>query len=250
MKLYRLLIFALLISQSALAQKKGKTKDQSILAVNLTVSYQNTAGDLAKRFGTSTGYGGGLDYITSKNWIFGANGNFLFGNNVGEDVLAPIRNSSGTLVANNGFVADIGLRMRAYYVDAHIGKLIPFGKKTSRSGLRITFGTGYFQHKIRLQDDPEAPVASLTNEYKKGYDRKSAGLSFTEFIGYQYFANNRRINFYAGIELTQGITKSLRGYNYDLQEADTDTRFDMLYGVRVGWILPFYFGESNREEWY
>jgi hypothetical protein len=68
----------------------------------------------------------------------------------------------------------------------------------------------------------------------------SAGFGVHEFIGYFYFGNKRLINFFAGIELAQGFTKSLRGYDYDLRQTDTAMRKDLLYGVRIGWILPLY----------
>ena len=106
------------------------------------------------------------------------------------------------------------------------------------------------QHKIRIQDDPESPVASLTNEYKKGYDRLTNGWSLNQFVGYQYFAKNKRINFYAGIESTQGFTQNVRGYNFDTKSYDNESRLDVLYGLRIGWIVPFYLGETGEDEWY
>ena len=252
MKKLSILILLIACSSLAFAQKKKKSKKaktQSIVAVNLELGYQAAAGDLADRFGASNSFGGGIDYITKKDWIIGGDFNFIFGNTVKEDVLAPLRTENGFLVANNAFIAAVGLRMRANYMTGRVGKLFRFSK-TSRSGLRVTIGGGYIQHRIRLQDDPEAPVAALTDEYKKGYDRLTGGIAINEFIGYQYFANNRRINFFIGAEFTQGITKSRRGYNYDLEMPDTDTRFDMLMGLRAGWILPFYFGESGKTDWY
>lgn len=239
-----LMALLLLGFQTGFAQKK-KAKKASILTANLVGTYQNTAGDLADRFGGITGYGLGVDYITGNNWIVGTEGNVYFGSLVREDVLAPIRNSSDFIVGNNGSISNIGLRMRGWSVGGRIGKLIPFGSRKKRMGIRITAGAGYLQHRIRIQDDPEAPVAGLSNEYKKGYDRKTDGLNISEFIGYQYFANNRRINFYLGVELNQGITKSVRGYNYDLRMPDTETRLDMSYGIRAGWILPFYIGTDS-----
>jgi len=234
--------------QILMAQKKSNSGN--ILAVNLTAGYQWTGGDLAERFGSNNSLGGGVDYVSSKNWIFGLNGNWVYGNNVKEDVLANLRTETGSLVANNSFVADILLRMRSYYGTGHIGKLIPIGKANKRSGIRVTLGGGYWQHKIRIQNDPEAPVASLTNDYKKGYDRLTRGYAFNEFIGYQYFAKNQLINFYLGFEFTQGVTQSVRGYNYDTRSADIENRFDSLYGVRVGWILPFYLGKDAEDVWY
>ncbi len=248
MRILKLTCFFICLCQLLTAQ--SKTNTGNLLAVNLTVGYQNTGGDLADRFGTNSSVGLGMDYITPENWIFGLNGNWIFGNEIKEDVIANLRTKQGAVVANNSFVADILLRMRSYYGMAHVGKLIPISKSNKRSGIRLTVGGGLWEHKIRIQDDPEAPVASLLKENKKGYDRLTRGLAINEFVGYQYFAKNHRINFYIGLEFTQGFTKSVRGYNYDTRSYDTERRFDALYGGRIGWILPFYLGKKAEEVWY
>jgi len=248
MKILKLTIILLCFSQLLSAQ--AKTNTGNLLTANLTVGYQNSGGDLADRFGASNSLGLGVDYITPNNWIFGLNGNWIFGNNVKEDVIANLRTAQGTLVANNGSVSAILLRMRSYYGMAHIGKLIPIGSANKRSGIRVTLGGGLWVHRIRIQDDPEAPTASLINDLKKGYDRLTRGPSINQFVGYQYFAPNHRINFYIGLEFTQGFTTSVRGYNFDTREFDTERRFDALLGGRIGWILPFYLGKKAEEVWY
>ena len=243
-----LFVSLLFFSSFCFAQNKGNSG--TILTVNLNYGYQLPSGELANRFGATNGLGGGLDYITTKNWIGGINGSWLFGTQVNEDVLANLRNENGALIGNNGSVASVFLRMRGVYGTAFIGKLIPFSKTNKRSGFRITVGGGFLQHRIRIQDDPEIPVASLRDGYKQGYDRLTNGFSVNQFVGYQYFAKNRRINFYAGLESTQGFTTNVRGYNFDTRSFDTDTRLDILYGFRFGWVLPFYLGGSTEQVWY
>lgn len=248
MKIVKITCFLLCLCQILSAQTKTNTGN--LIAVNLIAGHQNAGGDLANRFGTSNSIGLGVDYITPENWIFGLNGTWIFGNKIKEDVIANLRTDQGSIVANNAFVSDILLRMRSYYGMAHVGKLIPIHKSNKRSGIRITLGGGLWEHKIRIQDDPDAPTASLTKEKKKGYDRLTRGIGINEFVGYQYFSKNHRINFYIGLELTQGFTESLRGYNYDTRVYDTEKRFDALYGGRIGWILPFYLGKKADEVWY
>ena len=247
MKFLKFTVLFLCISQFSWAQKSNTG---NLVAVNLTAGYHFAGGDLADRFGASNSLGGGVDYITPKNWIFGLNGNWIYGNKIKEDVIANLRTNSSSVIANNAFVADILLRMRSYSGTGHFGKLIPIGKSNKRSGIRVTLGAGFWEHKIRIQDDPEAPAASLTNAYKRGYDRLTNGFSINEFVGYQYFAKNHRINFYIGLEFTQGFTKSVREYNYDTRSADVESRFDALYGGKIGWILPFYLGKEAEDEWY
>ena len=61
-----------------------------------------------------------------------------------------------------------------------------------------------------------------------------------EFVGYIYTGNHRLVNFFGGIELVQGFTQGIRSYNFDQYKADHSSRFDMLIGLQVGWIMPFY----------
>ena len=100
-------------------------------------------------------------------------------------------------------------------------------------------GPVYMSHKIRI-DDIGRQSPQLLNAYKKGYDRLTAGLGVQEYIGYMYMSNKRMLNFFFGFEFMQGFTKSQRSYDYDLRQADTDKRIDMLSGFRIGWVLPLY----------
>ena len=100
-------------------------------------------------------------------------------------------------------------------------------------------------YNIRLALDD---IASLTDEHKKGYDRFSFGYAINGFAGYLYLSKNRLLNFFLGIDYTQGWTKSLRGYNYDIQEKDVNTNTDILYGIRFGWIIRL--NKRQSEEYY
>jgi hypothetical protein len=102
------------------------------------------------------------------------------------------------------------------------------------------------QHKIsiKFQDN----VSALTDEHKKGYDRFSVGYAANGFIGYLFLSKNRMVNFFGGFDYTIGWTKSLRTYNYDTQEIDTKRHTNMLYGIRLGWIIRM--NKRQNEEFY
>lgn len=217
------------------------------LLVPLSYAYQLPGADLSDRFGGNFSLGGGLEYLTAKqHWFFGLQGQFLFGSTVKPDVLAELRTPEGYIYGNNKSVADIQLRERGFYAGAHIGKLVPLSAANPRSALRLSFGAGLLQHKIRIQDDPVASVPQLEGEYKSGYDRLSNGLSLKQFIGYQLLGEEGRINFYAGLEFIQGFTRSRRDFQFDLRSAPEEERFDLLFGLRVGWILPFYLRKAEE----
>jgi len=138
---------------------------------------------------------------------------------------------------------------RGSFLGLSVGKVIPLSKKY-KSGLKLSFSGGIFEHHIRLLDD-ERSFPQLDLEYGKGYDRLSRGLGIKEFIGWQYLSDNKRVNFYMGLEFTQGFTSGVREYDFDRAALSSkESRFDGTIGLRIGWILPFYDGYEDEEIFY
>lgn len=213
------------------------------ILVNFEFGFNMPGGDYSNRFGNNLGAGGGVEYMTENgNLVFGLQSTFYFGDEVKEDVLSNIRNGDGFLIGNNKIYADIALRQRALFVGGSIGKIFPFSQYNRRSGIRTTLGVGYFKHKIRIQEDPNSFVPIISGDYKKGWDRLSGGLALREFIGYQNLSPNGLINFYAGIELLQAFTENRREQDFNLMTKLDEKRIDLMFGVKVGWTLPFHIG--------
>jgi hypothetical protein len=208
------------------------------LLFNFNFGSHLPAADMAKRFGQDMSIGGGLEYITNNNFIFGVQGHYLFGTNVKEDPLALIRTPDGDIIGIDQGLANVALRERGFYLGTTFGKLLIFNEK-KRSGLRVTGGLGYMQHKIRLQDNNNT-VPLVSGEYEKGFDRLAAGLTANEFIGWQHMGANRRTNWYMGFDFVQGFTKTQRDWDFSSRQKLDGTRLDLRFGVRIGWILPFY----------
>ena len=116
------------------------------------------------------------------------------------------------------------------------GKLIPLGSFERNSGLLITGGLGFMQHKLKFTFQ-RTVLPQLENNYYKGYDRLTNGLMVRGFFGYQRIDPKGRMNFYAGMELLNGFTKNRRSYNYDTRKADTELRNDMLLGLKIGIMI-------------
>ena len=254
-RIFRPLVWAPLLHFLLLLPLQAQTplytsNEGTILGYHLSYGYELPGGDLADRFGGNFNVGTGLQLALNSNWILGLEGQYLFGMQVKTDVLAPLRSPEGFILANDGAPADITLRQRGWWLGASLGKLISLSKINPRAGLRVSLGVGLLQHKIRIQDDPQAFVPQLTDELKKGYDRMSNGLALKQFIGYQQFSLNRRINFYAGFEFTQAFTQNRRSWNIDEMRREETARIDLLYGFRVGWILPFYLVEKGETIYY
>ncbi len=250
---WSLVIIFLLLGNSFLAaqsEKAQKTNNPTYILVNLSYSFQSPKGDMANRYGWNNAAGLGLDYLTSENWIFGTQVDYLFGTRVKEDVLASLRNLNGDLIGNNRSVADIKLTERGWNANLLFGKLIPFRKEKRLFGIRATAGIGILQHKIRIQQDPASLVPQTTGDYRTGYDRMSNGLAFTEFIGIQKVSANRKINFILGVELVQGFTKSRREWDFDKMAKDENKYIDFLIGGKFAWTIPFEIGATAEDVFY
>jgi hypothetical protein len=123
-----------------------------------------------------------------------------------------------------------------------VGKIFPLGKENRRSGILMRLGGGLLQHRIRIQKDPARRAPIVEEEYQKGFDRLSNGPYLHQFIGYQYLSTDRGLNFYVGLEGYQAFTQSRRSFDLASQMQDSRNRFDQTWSIKVGWILPFYFG--------
>lgn len=216
-------------------------KDSSfrILMVGVHFSGQLPQQDLSKRFGSNLSTGLSFTCKTKHNILFGVEGSYFFGSNVREDVTATLKNSDGFVTDNEGYPADLRLTERGWNFYATAGKLFSKLGHNPNSGLIITAGAGYMQHKIKLYDANQK-IAAIHGDLKKGYDRLSGGFALSQYIGYQYLSNNRLANFNFGFEFYEGFTKSFRGFNYDTGLPDTAQRLDVLIGIRLEWTLPLY----------
>lgn len=236
------LVFVLLMFSAGLSAQVSSTEPKGVVLSKFTYGAQLPAGTLQERFGSNFIAGGGLDWQWGpKNWLLGLDAQYLFGNRVKEDPLAGLRTQEGYIIGNDREVADIPMRERGFYAGVTAGRVFPVNpKQSSRAGWRFNVGVGFLQHKIRIQDDPQRSVLNLNTEYKKGYDRLSNGLALQQYFGYQALSKDRRSNFMAGVEFMQGFTQSRRSFDFATQARDQRKRVDLLFGIRLGWILPFY----------
>ncbi len=203
-------------------------------------SYQFPGGDLVRRYGESSDIGGSFLFKTKNNWLTGFQGNYLFGSNVKEDdILKNISTVNNWVIDRAGTYAEIYMYERGFQLSGHAGKIISLGKSNPNSGIMLLSGLGYLQHKIRIEN-PNKSAPQVQGDYRRGYDRLTGGLCFSQFLGYVYFSNNKFVNFYGGIEYRLAWTKSLRDFDFDKQAKDTQARKDILWGFKIGWIIPMY----------
>lgn len=201
-----------------------------------------TGGDLADRYGFANHLGGILGWKTDMNWIFAFDGSFMFSQNVNEpDLLANIMDSQGTITNTSGGPAEVLLFLRGFNVNAVIGYIFPNTGHNPNSGVMIKAGAGYLWHKIRIESqEDEAP--QIENDYLQGYDRLTAGINTSQFIGYNFMANGGIYNFYTGFYFQQGFTYNKRSIFWDRPDfqVPTERRLDLQFGIRFGWMIPAY----------
>ena len=244
----RLLIFLFILiwTNPFFAQEKNTEEKPlaDMMHINFAYGFQIPEADLADRFGASSNLNVGTQYMMGK-FIFGAEGELFFSDNIKEDVLAFMRTEDLSIIGNEREYTNVLLGERGWYVGALGGMIIPVFPKARRSGIRLTLGVGFMQHKISIRDQA-GEVTQLMGEYKKGYDRLTNGMAVKEFVGYHYFSKNKLINLFAGFEFMQGFTKNRRSFNYDTMMRDDSNRLDLLQGIRIGWTLPFFYDADDK----
>ncbi|MBI3512403.1 MAG: hypothetical protein HY064_17215 [Bacteroidetes bacterium] len=237
-------IFLLLIFSCALcvvrAQVHAPDSVRRAFAISANYSYEIPGGDLAKRFGNNMAIGSTFSYKTKKNFNYAAQWTYIFGKDVRENgILDSIMTQDGHIIDKEGKFADVRIFERGFSFNLNAGKIITVPTMLSpnrNSGIYLSGGIGILQHRIRIIDNG-GRTPQLTKDYLKGYDRLTNGIAFNEFAGYWFMSKNHFSNFYAGFEITEAFTHSRRSWDYDLNRADTQHRFDMLWGGRLGWNI-------------
>lgn len=248
-RIFSLITFLVLLTTAGALTAQGLAGERNLdkgILLNFGYGAVVPAGDLAERFGNGFSVEVAVDYTGKESpWIFGVMGQYIFGNDVKEDVLTGIRLRSGVVVGNQRAAADLQLRMRGYFAGVRVARILAFGDNP-RAGLKLGLGLGWLSHRIRIQNDVNQSVPQLFEDYRKGYDRLTAGPALYNFVGYHQQSRNGRVNFYVGGELFTGFTASRRDFDFPTAGSLEGGRLDLLGGVRAGLILPLYVGEGRE----
>lgn len=239
-------LIALLPWHAAAQSSSESLATEDALLLGLSYGAQLPVGDLADRFGAGFGAEGSLDYLwSSSTWSAGLQGMYFFGNNVKEDVLVNLRTSDGFIIGNDRDPAEVALRQRGLYLGGRLGYTLPVGTQP-RSGFHFKLGGGLLLHRIRVQRDPARTVNQVLADYSAGYDRLTTGPALYQFIGWQSLSSDGRANFFVGLEAYEGFTRGRRSFDFAAGRPLDESRLDVLVGLRLGWILPFYFRPASE----
>jgi len=255
--MYRFLILSLFLLllinvNSAYSQASVSDSAFSIPMFYATYAYQFPGGDLAERYGNNSGIGGGFQWKTNKNWIAGGEFLFLFGNNVkiADQIMFNLKTDNGNIINMAGNFTNYSIFERGYYISGRIGKLFPVLSPNENSGIVVMGSLGYLQHKIRIEVEKNT-APQLNGDYKKGYDRLTGGFGISQYVGYMFIGNSHLLNFFGGFEIYEAWTKAKREVNFDTRLPDLKTnRFDLLIGLKVGWIVPLFKRMPEKHYYY
>ncbi len=243
------LVLLFLALNTANAQKAKADSARSSFIIYASYAYQIPGGDMASQYGNNSTIGPGFFYKTDKNWMWTAEMNFIFGSDVKntESIIDAINTEDGYVIGIDGIYANVRPMERGFTLFAEVGKIIPAFNMNANSGLFFNVGLGYIQHKIRWDvENNNAP--QLDEDYKKGYDRFTEGIAFTQSVGLFYLGNEGLWNFKVNAEVVESFT-TMKRYNFDTMGGDTKGKVDLFYGLKVAWLIPLY-GRAPKAIYY
>ena len=260
------LLLGLSLHLSAQQPKDIMKEPIPVAMFEATYSFQLPALDTRKSFGVNHTVGASFVFKTESNWLFKANGRYIFGNNVKGDRTEiygeGITTTDGEITGGEGTYVLLNINQRGMHFQGEVGKLFPIAPNPN-SGIFVQGGIGYLFNRIRTDFSQEmynTPYV-LYEDYEYGYDRMRGGPAFHFETGYLYLGNSRMTNFSVSIEMTYARTRDLRKYDFRvftdpetgqmLPVGYTDPRKrynDFYYGIRVSWNIPTY--QRQPEEFY
>lgn len=243
------IVMTMLVSNGLLSQNIQKDTVVQIVSLGVSGGIDTPGSDLKSRFGINNTVGGSFIYKSMSNWILMAEGDYIFGRDVKitDQLFSKIATEDGYIIDEGGIYTDLAVLEAGMTANVSVGKLFPVIGPNQNSGIVVMAGAGYIFHKIRIEQN-ENSAPQISNEYAKGYDRLTEGINTSQFIGYQYYGNNNISNFYFGLEFHQAWTSPSRAYNFDQMRPPEDSRFDTMYGIKAGWIIPL--GKQSDRKFY
>ena len=160
---------------------QNQTQDSAVSRTWIGFEYgaNGTTEDLADRYGFLNHVGLMTGFKTKKNYFFGLNSYFLFGNDVRlSGVFDHLTDAYGNITDINGDIAALVVFPRGFSSNLTIGKILPFLSVNKNSGVFIHGGFGFLLHKMKIETN-EQVVPQLELDYKKGYDRLTTGINLS-----------------------------------------------------------------------
>ena len=217
-----LLFFTLIGTLTAFAQNKGRDIAKDVIPATMfqvTYAAQFPGLDTKTDYGFTNTIGGSVIFKTGDNWLFTANGNFIFGNQLKGDRIdnlgEAITTTTGEVIGGGGLFSSLALFQRGLHFQAEVGKLF-LQYPNPNSGVFVQGGIGYLRNRIRIEYQIEAlnTPYQLIEDYQYGYDRMRGGPAFHAEAGYLLMSDSKVLNFSVSFEVTYARTRHLRDYDF------------------------------------
>lgn len=242
-RFFVLSLFVMLV-YTASAQKDIKKECVPTLMFSATYAYQFPGADTKILYGNNSTIGASVLYKTDKNWLWTANGNFIFGDKINssrEDILGIILDNNGELITGDGIYGSYAMFQRGYHFQAQVGKVFSVLAPNPNCGFFVNAGLGYLMNRVRIEfSSSSSTPPNIDDDYKYGYDRMRGGFAYSGEFGYLYMSNSRVLNFSLSFEFIQSHTKSLREWDFNLMAKDLKSYVDRYYGIRFAIYIPTY----------
>ena len=241
----KVLLSVLLIFYSIFTYSQEKISE--IRFISFDYCYQLPIGNLSESFGNNSSLG--MTYLQNKNsFLYGIDANFMFGNQVKNDsIFKLIETQSGDLINSSGELDEILYYERGFNTHFLLGKSYKISKNNS-SQIYVYAGLGYLQHKIKIESN-RTTLPQITENYMKGYDNFTNGISSKMCIKYLYFDRKTDVKLYLGTEFIYAYTKNKRPYNFgEMEYKSKEYKSDKLVGFNFGIIIPI--NKKNDEKFH
>lgn len=263
-------LFVLLATTITTVGQTPRNIDKEPIATamfQVTYAAQFPGMDTKTNYGFTNTIGGSVIYKSEGNWLFTANGNFIFGNQLKGsriDILGEsITTIYGEVIGDGGLPTALAFFQRGLHFQAEVGKLFALAPNPN-SGIFVQAGIGYLRNRTRIDYQIEAQnnPQQLTGDYQYGYDRMRGGFALHGEAGYLIMSNTRIYNLSVSLEVTYARTRDLRDYDfrvfYDengephiMGYNDKNKRYnDFYYGIRVSWMIPTYQRQPDAYYYY
>ncbi|WP_462279832.1 hypothetical protein [Salinivirga cyanobacteriivorans] len=235
-----ILIAILLVMIARLSSQTIKDDRILIPMISAELGYNHPGGDFAERFNGSGQVGAAFNLKFKSNIFLGVQGNYLFSQGIKDPEYRDyLENEDGWITNFYGEPGIVAEKLDGFTVSAHVGYIIPVLNPNPNSGIMVSGGMGFMQHKIWIEERGNN-IPQLTDEYIKGYDRLCNGLMTKQFLGYMFFQEKAAWNFYAGFEFTQGYTQNRRSWDFIEERKIDEKRLDLLYSIKIGWVISLH----------
>ena len=223
-------------------------QEQKQSAFTFGYSHQLPVGKLAEKFGDNSAIQASFFREKKNNIFYQISGSYLFSNNVNDSlILRNISTSNGNLIGSDGRYANVNLMQRGIEFYLMLGYAF-HREPANLTGFYFSTGIGFLQHQIFI-DTKNQNIPQLNEEYKKGYDQLTNGISTKFEATYNHYSPNGRFQMYTGIDMTLAYTKHRRPYLFDeMKFASTNMTWDKLMGVKAGIIIPIH--RKNEEKFH